>query len=115
MIEDEIKTIADQIIQIPDDLGAQVAYLLDLSNIKWGISDIMPRAKMLYNQKYAEISADVIEEYKDKKIAITTLNGIIKGKCASEQKLVDICDRINSTINLQSQNLRTIISFKKTG
>lgn len=112
MIE-ELKTISDQIRQVPDDLGEQVSYLLDLTNLKWAISDVMPKAKALYNEKYAEVSAKVIEEYSDKKIAITTLNGIIKGRCASEQKLVDICERINSTINLQSQNLRTIISFKK--
>jgi len=110
---DELQTITDQIKQIPDDLGEQVSYLLDLSNLKWAVSDLMPKAKALYNEKYAEISADVINEYSDKKIAITTLNGIIKGRCANEQKLVDMCERINSTINLQSQNLRTIISFKK--
>lgn len=112
---DEIQTITDQIKQIPDDLGQQVSYLLDLTNLKWAISDLMPEAKKRYNEKYAEVSAKVIDEYKDKKIAITTLNGIIKGKCANEQKLVDTCERINSTINLQSQNLRTIISFKKIG
>lgn len=112
-MEEEIATISDQLIQIPDDLGTQVSYLIDLSNLKWAIGELMPKANVRYNEKLAEISEQVIAEYKDKKIATSILNGLIKGKLAQEQKYVDMCNRINSTISLQSQNLRTIISFKK--
>lgn len=114
MIE-EIQTISDQLRQVPDDLGGQVNYLQNLCNLKWAISDILPQAKAMYNEKYAQVSEKVLNEYSDKKVAISVLTGIIKAGCKTEQKLVDMCDRINSTINLHSQNLRTIISFKKGG
>lgn len=114
MIE-EIQTISDQMQQVPDDLGQQVNYLQNLCNLKWAISDIFPKVKMMYNEKYAEVSEQVINEYADKKVAISLLTGMIKAGCKTEQQLVDMCDRINSTINLHSQNLRTIISFKKYG
>ena len=112
MIE-ELQTITDQLKQIPEDLGSQVVYLMDLSNLKWNISELTPKAKRAYNEKLAEVSEQVIKDYGDKKVTPSTLNGLIKGKLAQEQSIVDMCDRINSTINLQSQNLRTIISFKK--
>lgn len=112
-LTESIQTIADQIQQVPTDLGSQVQYLETLCDLKWSIGELMPQANILYNERLATVSQEVIEQYKDSKIGMSVLNGLIKGKLAQEQKLVDICNRINSTITLHSQNLRTIISFKK--
>ena len=112
---DKIQTVIDQIAQIPSEVQHQVSYLELLSSLKWAIGELIPEANAMYNERLAVVSEEVIETYKDTKIGISVLNNLIKGKLAQEQKLVDTCMRINSTISLQSQNLRTIISFKKMG
>ncbi len=110
---EEVQTITDQMIPLPDDIGGQVQHLEFLSNLKWNVSELMPKAKALYNDALAEVSEQLIEKHKD--LSPSTLNNLIKGKLGIYQKPVDILDRVNSTINLQSNNLRTVISFKKGG
>ena len=110
----EIQAISKQLIQVPEQPNAQRDYLVKLSSLKARVNDIKPEADNLYSKELATVTESILLNYKDNiKGNSALVKNMIQGKMATHQKLVDYVDRVSSTINLQSDNLRTVISFEK--
>lgn len=119
---DKLKTILRELKTISDDLKAvipelpseQKEYLLTLSNYKSRVNALSPEVNYLFDIELAKVTEDLLLEHKDSiKGNSSLIKSIISGKMARYQGLKDYVDRVNSTINLQSNNLRTVLSYEK--
>lgn len=110
----ELNKIITHIKVIPNDTGGQVNYLRELSEYKAELAELIPDVEHYYSEKLAEVTERIRAEFKgSEKGNASLMANKIKSEMREHQKLVSLADRINSTINFQGDNLRTIISFYK--
>ena len=99
-----------------DDRAAatlQREYLINLSNVKSRVNGLSPTVNFLYNTELAKVTSDLMTENLSVKGNSSLIRNLTAGKMARYQGLKDYVERINSTISLQSDNLRTVISYEK--
>lgn len=81
--------------------------LLTLSSYKARVNDMIPNLQYLYDTKLGE----VYNQNCDK--TATQLRYIVEYEMRNESRLLKIAERINSTIDLQSKNVITVVSSLK--
>ena len=110
----ELKSISEKLqATIPETPEGQREYLITLSNVKSRVNGLSPTVNFLYNTELAKVTSDLMTENLSVKGNSSLIRNLTAGKMARYQGLKDYVERINSTISLQSDNLRTVISYEK--
>jgi len=88
--------------------------LLSLNSMKARVNELKPDIQFFYDEQLAIETENIMKEYKDNiKGNASYIKAIIAGKMKSEQRVLNFADRINSSIDLISKNMITIISSLK--
>lgn len=111
-----VKLGKERLARTNDQFNPQaiMEYMLYLSRAKAKINDLTPKLQYVYNEELAKVTEDIVKQYeKNLKGNSSYIKHLINGKMREFQFALDFTDRISSTINLQSDNCRTIISYLK--
>lgn len=106
----ELKQISQDVMSM-DFSGAVPstiqANLLELSSYKARVNDIKPEVQYLYDTKLGDVSTN------PKKLQMTTYKEWRDYEMRNERRVLEYCDRINSTIERCSENFRSVLSSIK--
>lgn len=111
-----LKELSNKLTLIPKEHDPIILtqYLQNLAWMKAKLSPLMVHSQTLHDNKLSEVTEKILSEYKENiKGNSAFIKSIISGKMTDYTRLLNFAERINSTINLQSDNLRTIISYHK--
>lgn len=106
----ELKEISNSIMQMnfTDALPGNIQdNLLELSSYKARVNDIKPEIQYLYDTKLGNISAN------PDKLPATFYKDWKENQMRDERRVLEYCDRINSTIERCSENFRSVLSSIK--
>ena len=87
--------------------GTLQTNLLELSSYKARVNDIKPELQYLYDTKLGEVSEN------PKKLSATLYKDWKDSQMRNERRLLEYCDRISSTIERCSENVRSVLSSVK--
>lgn len=119
----KLKEIAEQLTEksrmFTKDIPAPnflMEHLYYLNAIKSEVNELKPELQYQYDRKLADVTSEILTREKDNiKGNAAMIKNMIQGEMALEQRVLNFCDRINSTIERESENLRSILSSMKQG
>jgi septation ring formation regulator EzrA len=116
-IEQELKQIESVILNFQyndNDLSATREYLAMLSSYKARVNSIYPDAQLEYDRNLGKITEEIIQKFEGNIQGNSSyIKNYIQTAMRQQKYILNICERINSTIERASENLRTNLSSKK--
>lgn len=115
-ILNELRDIARKLCSLSKekDLNTYRETLLQLNSLKARLNYMLPEIQYLYDSNLQKVTETIAKTYEDKlKGNSSLIKNLIQGLMKGEQRLINIFERNNSTIEHISKNLITIISSIK--
>src|SRR5690242_14110948 len=118
-----LHTILNTIFQITQELESAptkdnpaivMDYLCLLSVHKASINKLIPEAQYLYDTKLGEVTEGILTEFNDKiKGNANLIKNLIANRMKDENRVMMFLERASSTIERQSNNYVTVLSYLK--
>jgi hypothetical protein len=112
--QDELKNIANSLngLNYSEDSPSTLRQaLLDLAGYKARVNNIMPELQYKYDFKLSEITEKILDKFENNvKGNSSYIKNYIESEMAVEKMTINIAERINSTIERMSENIRSVLS-----
>lgn len=110
----ELKEISEHLTEVTfKDKEHIENRLMSLAVYKARVNDITPEAQYLYNEKLSDVTGAVPSKFPKTAGNSSLIKSYIESEMRDYSRVLAYCDRINSTVNRQSENLRSVLSSMK--
>jgi hypothetical protein len=110
-VYDHIKTVSidSEVGQLLDELNTCNAYLARSAQLQADAEEFLNIAKGEASHKYAETLKTMKEKFN-----ATQSRSFIDSKITAEEKIFTLAERLNKTLQIRIDSIRTAISFEKS-
>lgn len=111
---DELRGISEKLKEVCHKDKASIENrLTGLAVYKARVNDITPEAQHLFNENLADVSEKITERFPKATGNSSLMKNFTQAEMRDYKRVMDYCERINSTIERQSENLRSVLSSIK--